>query len=303
VEEDDVMRPRDPDLVGDAVRDGVRLHYEVHGSGPVTVFLMPTWCAVHSGSWKLQVPHLARHVRVVVADPRGNGRSDRPLDPVAYADEELVADAVAVLDASDTTDAVCVGLSMGARVLLQLATSHPDRVAAAVFVGASVRMAAVAPACWTPPFEGPVRSETGWGRFNAEYWRRDLPGFARWFFGEVFTEPFSSKHVDDAVDWVGETDAETLIAAERAPFLDREPVAGPTGAARLAARVRCPSLVVHGDDDRIVPLQTAELLAEVLGAPLEVVAGGGHCVQARHPVWFNHLLLGFVREVTSGARA
>lgn len=297
------MRAREPDLAGHAVRDGVRLHYEVHGSGPVTVFLMPTWCAVDSRTWKMQVPHLARHARVVVADPRGNGRSDRPRDPTAYSDEELVADAVAVLDATDTSAAVCVGLSMGGRVLLQLATDHPGRVAGAVFVGPSVRMAEEAPACWTPPFEGPVRSEVGWGRFNAEYWRRDLPGFARWFFGEVFPEPFSSKHVDDAVDWVATTDAETLIVAERAPFLDRDPSSGPTGAARLAARVGCPSLVVHGDDDRIVPLDTARLLAEALGAPLEVVVGGGHCVHARHPVWFNHRLLRFVAEVSAGARA
>jgi pimeloyl-ACP methyl ester carboxylesterase len=297
-----VVRAREPDLVGDAVRAGVRLHYEVHGRGPVTVFLMPTWCAVHSGTWKMQVPYLARHVRVVVADPRGNGRSDRPREPEAYSDEELVADAVAVLDATETDSAVCVGLSMGGRVLLQLATAHPDRVDGAVFVGPSVRMAEVAPACWTPPFEGPVRSETGWGRFNAEYWRRDLPGFARWFFGEVFPEPFSSKHVDDAVDWVCESDAETLIAAERAPFLDREAGSGPTGAALLAARVRCPSLVVHGDDDRIVPLETAQLLADALGAPLDVVVGGGHCVHARHPVWFNHRLVRFLEEVGSGAR-
>jgi len=303
VEEDEEVRAREPDLVGDAVRGGVRLHYEVHGSGPVTVFLMPTWCAIHSGTWKMQLPYLARHVRVLVADPRGNGRSDRPRDPAAYADDELAADAIAVLDASDTTDAVCVGLSMGARVLLQVATAHPGRVTGAVLVGPSVRMAEEAPACWTPPFEGPVRSEAGWGRFNAEYWRRDLPGFARWFFGEVFPEPFSSKHVDDAVDWIAETDAETLIAAERAPFLDRDPTVGPTGAACLAARVRCPSLVVHGDDDRIVPLDTARLLAAALGAPLEVVVGGGHCVHARHPVWFNHRLLRFVEEVTSGARA
>ena len=108
--------------------DNTEVYYEVHGSGPVTVFLMPTWCAVDSRAWKMQVPYLARHARVIVADPRGNGRSDRPLDPMAYADPELVADAVAVLDGTDTAAAVCVGLSMGSRVLLQLATAHHDRV-------------------------------------------------------------------------------------------------------------------------------------------------------------------------------
>ena len=297
------VRAREPDRSGFVVRDGVRLYYEVHGAGPKTVFLLPPWAAVHSGVWKLQVSYLARHFRVVLADPRGNGRSDRPAGPQAYDDNALVADAVAVLDASGTESAVCVGLSMGARVLLQLAVAHPDRVAGAVFVGPSLRMGERGSACWVPTFEAEQTSGVAWGRYNAGYWRRDFAGFGEWFFGEVFTEPHSTKQVDDTVQWLLETDAETLIVAERAEFLDREPSPGPTEARRLAADVRCPAVVVHGSDDLIVPLKTAEDFAAALGCPLEVVNGGGHAVQARHPVWFNLRLRRFVEEVSSRASA
>ena len=58
-----------------------RLFYEVYGEGEETVFLLPTWSLVHSRHWKMQIPYLARHFRVLVMDGLGNGRSDRCRDP------------------------------------------------------------------------------------------------------------------------------------------------------------------------------------------------------------------------------
>src|SRR5438445_9513116 len=108
------MRARYPDRDGYVERDGVKVFYEVHGTSEPTILLMPTWSLVHSRHWKMQVPHLARHHRVVTFDGRGNGRSDRPGTADAYADTEMVADAVAVLDATGTDRALVAGLSMGA---------------------------------------------------------------------------------------------------------------------------------------------------------------------------------------------
>ena len=71
-------RARYPDSSGYIKRDGVRLYYEVYGSGEPTMFLLPTWSIIHSRHWKMQIPYLARHCRVVTFDGRGNGRSDRP---------------------------------------------------------------------------------------------------------------------------------------------------------------------------------------------------------------------------------
>ena len=89
-------RARYPDEEGFVERDGVRLFYEVYGSGVPTVLLLPTWALIHSRHWKMQIPFFARHGRVVTFDGRGNGRSDRLLGAEAYAIREFAADTLAV---------------------------------------------------------------------------------------------------------------------------------------------------------------------------------------------------------------
>ena len=83
-------------------RDGVRIFWERYGDGERTVLLLPTWSVVHSRFWKMQIPYLARHFRVVTFDGRGNGRSDRPAGAEANSTDEFAADALAVMDATGT---------------------------------------------------------------------------------------------------------------------------------------------------------------------------------------------------------
>ncbi|MGH3043564.1 MAG: alpha/beta fold hydrolase, partial [Gaiellaceae bacterium] len=134
-------RARYPDAEGYVEREGVRVFYEVYGDGEPTVFLLPTWSIVHSRVWKLQVPYLARHYRVITFDPRGNGKSDRPIEASAYDERELAADALTVLDATETGRAVVVSFSLGAHRALLLAARHPNRVAGAVFICPSIPLA------------------------------------------------------------------------------------------------------------------------------------------------------------------
>src|SRR4029453_19013705 len=111
------------------------------GDGSPTIVLMPTWSIIHSRFWKMQVPYLARHYRVVSFDGRGNGRSDRPVGPDAYEEAQYVADTLAVMDATDTEGAVLVSLSRGGQRALILAAEHPDRVLGSVFVAPAVPLA------------------------------------------------------------------------------------------------------------------------------------------------------------------
>ena len=74
-------RARYPDESGSVERDGVNPYWEVYGAGEPTVLLMPTWSIIHSRHWKMQIPYLARHCRVLTFDGPGNGRSDRPDEP------------------------------------------------------------------------------------------------------------------------------------------------------------------------------------------------------------------------------
>src|SRR5713101_2870941 len=93
-------RARYPDESGFVEREGVRTYYEVYGDGEPTVLLLPTWSIVHSRHWKMQIPYLARHCRVVTFDGRGNGRSDRPSEPAAYDQRGFAAGASAGRGAS-----------------------------------------------------------------------------------------------------------------------------------------------------------------------------------------------------------
>jgi pimeloyl-ACP methyl ester carboxylesterase len=292
------VRAREPDRCGYAVRSGVRLYYEVFGSGPTTVLFLPPWAIVHSRTWKMQVPYLARHFRVVTYDARGNGHSDRPLSSDDYADTELVADAVAVLDATGTDAAVCVGPSSGAGLLLRLAAEHPNRVLGAVFVAPTMRLAEVVTDRSLSAFEDELGTDEGWAKFNSHYWRRDYAGFAEFFFAQAFVEPRSTKHIEDGVGWALQTDPETLIETARAPYLGGDLATAKTPAARhFSAQVRCPSLVIHGDQDRIAGGDSGPALAAALGCGLERFEGAGHCLHARHPVRFNGVLRSFVQSI------
>ena len=75
------MRATQPTRSGTVDRAGVGVHYEVYGDGGPTVYLLMPDVIVHSHAWKAQVPFLARHFRVVVSDPPGNGLSGAPARP------------------------------------------------------------------------------------------------------------------------------------------------------------------------------------------------------------------------------
>src|SRR5712691_9669517 len=165
------MRARYPDQEGFVERDEVKIFYEVFGKGDPGVLLLPTWSILHSRLWKAQVPYLARHCRVITFDGRGNGRSSRPASADAYSDGEFAADALAVMDATATRQAVLVSVSLGA--------------------------------CWA--------------KFNRHYWHKDFRGFLEFFMSQIFTEPHSTKPIEDALGWGLETTPQVLIATRDAP--------------------------------------------------------------------------------------
>lgn len=285
-----------PDISGEAVRGDVSLHYDVYGDGPTTVLLLPCWSIVPSRVWKAQVPFLSRHVTVITFDGRGTGASSRPRGPEAFADTEFADDALAVLDATGTDRAVVVGFSAGATWAVHLATAHPERV---------LGLFAISPACgldvapheqqlqhWSRRVDDPQ----GWDRFTRDYWLSGgLDGFREFYFAEMFSEPHSTKQIEDVTRWSADIDAQTLVDSTAGRL-----GVGASGKSveRLAPTISCPVHVVHGGDDRVRSPRIGERLAELTGAALTVVEGAGHGLPARDPVLVNTLLLEFVQSVT-----
>jgi pimeloyl-ACP methyl ester carboxylesterase/predicted glycosyltransferase len=278
-------RARNPDESGEVERDGVKLYYEVYGTGDTTVFLLPTWSIIHSRHWKMQIPYLARHCRVLTFDGRGNGRSDRPAS--GYEEREFAADALAVMDATDTERAILVSLSLGAQRALLLAAEQPDRVAGAVFICPAVPLGESPPG-QTHRWDAQLDTDEGWAKYNRYYWLRDYRGFLEFFFAQMFTEPHSTKPIEDCVGWGLETTAETLVATQVRERLDEEAVR------ELCRRARCPVLVIQGTDDAITGPGRGIGLAEATGGELALLEGSGHGPHVRDPVKVNLLLREFI---------
>src|SRR6266581_5501985 len=291
-------RARYPDAEGYVERDGVRVFYEVYGEGEPTILLLPTWSIIHSRHWKMQIPYLARNCRVVTFDGRGNGRSDRRQEASAYDEREFAADALAVLDATETQRAVIVGFSLGGQRGLLLAAEHPDRVQGAVFIGPNFPGGGdmLPERTVFADFDREYDTYEGWAKYNRYHWLRDYQDFVEFFISKMFTEPHSTKPIEDAVGWALETDGETLIATQEGPGLE------PEEARALARRVRCPVLVIHGDEDAIVSVTRGAALAEQTGGELVVLEGSGHAPHLRDPVKVNLLLRDFVLPPRPAAR-
>ena len=291
------MRARQPDRTGSVTRDGVTVGFDVYGDGNApTVVLALTWAIAQTEHWKAQIPVLARRYRVLTVEGRGNGRADRPSDPAAYLFAELARDLVAAMDATDTRRAVVAGVSCGGTVALLAAAAEPERVTGAVVVGPNLwSLAPPLPERAVYSFSDELDVDEGWALYNEHAWRRDYPRFAEFFWGRIFTEPHSTKQIEDGVGWALETDPEVLIAWESACELT---LARRDNALELLGRVRCPVLVVHGTADGIAPQARSEAVAEATGADVLLIEGGGHCPQARDPIRVNRAILEFVERVT-----
>ena len=291
------MRALQPDLDGFAERDGVRVAYELFGADhEPTVLLLPTWSIVHSRFWKAQVPYLARHFRVVTFDGRGNGRSDRPVGAPAYQNEEFAADAVAVMDATGTDQAVVVGLSCGVSYGVHLAASHPDRVLGLFAIGPSCGFQVADPEREEFAWDAELDTTDGWAKYNRQNWLEgDYDEFLRFFFSQMYPERHSTKQIEDSVGWGHEIEPERLVDSTAGRLGCDGAVCQSVEA--LCSHVRCPVIVVHGSDDRIQPRSAGERLAELTGGSLVIMEGGGHGPPGRHPVFVNRLIKDFVDRV------
>jgi pimeloyl-ACP methyl ester carboxylesterase len=107
-----------------AESDGARIHYELAGTGDTLVLI--GGLGVHTGEYRPLIDALARRHRVLAADNRGAGASQKPDAPYSY--EMMARDTLAAMDAAGAGVVDIVGFSMGARIAIELCLAHPERV-------------------------------------------------------------------------------------------------------------------------------------------------------------------------------
>jgi pimeloyl-ACP methyl ester carboxylesterase/predicted glycosyltransferase len=294
------MRARLPDRAGVVERDGVRVGFEIYGSGDPALLLVPASPITHARSWKMIVPSLARRFTVVTVDGRGTGRSDRPHARECYAPVEVTADLLSVLDTVALDRVVLVAHCHAVPWALRLAVAHPERVIGVVAIDPAVPLAAPHPYTAEPErrWADPLDAPTGWGMRNRHFWRQD-GGYRKWvrfFFDQQLPEPHSTKQYEDTVGWALDTDPEAMIA-------EREGRAAPSPSETeaLCQALCCPALVLHGSEDNCQPVARGQRLAEVTGGDLVVLEGAGHLPHCRDPVRVTRLITEFVEKITGAS--
>jgi pimeloyl-ACP methyl ester carboxylesterase/predicted glycosyltransferase len=271
-----------PAREGFVEREGVKSWYAVWGAhGPWLAFA-PIFQITHSQSLKSTVPYLSQHFRVVTMDGRGNGRSDRPHGQEHYTFEHYYRDFLAVLDAAGVDKAALIGISATAMTALRLAAEHPERATHVIVAGGYA----------DAKIDDPKTAERV--RAESDTMRADWAGYLDAFFGSlVFTEPHSTKPYEDGVRYGWAASGE-LVDWARNGWMGSD-------VRELARKVRCPTLVIHGDGDRRVPFERGKAIAELVpGARLVTIGGGGHLTAVRDPVLFNQAVRDFVAGAPRG---
>jgi pimeloyl-ACP methyl ester carboxylesterase len=267
-----------PEIGVDVLAAGIRTNYLEAGSGPPVVLVHGSGPGVSAyANWRLTMPALAAQHRVLAPDMVGFGFTERPGD-VTYDMATWTRQLLGFLDALGIDRAHLVGNSFGGALALRFATEQPDRVDRLVLMG-SVGV----------PFDITEGLDAVWGYQPSVQAMRALLDIFAWSRDLVTDDLAQLRHAASVEPGVQEAFA-AMFPAPRQRWVD----AMVTADDRLVTLTH-PTLVVHGRDDRVIPLANALHLLEVIPrAELHVFGQCGHWTQIEHAASFGALLTEFL---------
>lgn len=255
------------------VNSGARLYWTERGSGPPILLVMGL--SFTHEMWFRVVPELAEEYRILLFDNRGMGRSDVPRGPYTIA--RMASDARAVLDAANVEAAHVIGASMGGMIAQELALRNPDRVRS-LMLGSTTSRALFGR--W-PRFEYGPRQWRGLSREERERSLRRL----------LYADTTPIERIEE--DWRVRCGCAWCYKG----FLNQFAGILMWSAYRRLPRIQAPTLVVHGDQDRLVPLDNGRVLASrIPGARFELIRDAGHIMITDQPERCVHAIRTFLEE-------
>ena len=272
--------------VGKENSTDIHLFYEDHGSGRPVV-LIHGW-PLSGRSWEKQKRALLpAGYSFITYDRRGFGDSSQPA--FGYDYDTLAEDLHKLMTQLDLRDAALVGFSMGGgEVARYLGTYGSERVSKAVFISA------------VPPFllktpENPDGVDSSVFEGIREAILADRPAFLSAFLADFYNfDVLGGKLVSDQVV---QSNWNVAVGASPKGTLDCVSAWG-TDFRQDLVKINVPTLVIHGDADRILPLAATgpRTHAMVKGSRLVIVEGGPHGLIWTHAAQVNQALLGFLAE-------
>jgi 3-oxoadipate enol-lactonase len=256
-----------------ADNDGTRIYWEERGSGEPLLLIMGLGYTLDM--WHRTAPALARHYRVIVFDNRGVGQSDVPPGP--YAISVMASDAAAVMDAAGVESAHVLGVSMGGMIAQELALQYPARVRSLILGCTTCGGPRAVPA-------DPEVINTLLARATMTV-EEGIHAMANY----VYDKGTPTERLE-----------EDFVIRRRTYPTSAGYIAQVQGAlawesfSRLS-QIDSPTLVLHGESDRLVPPGNAKLLAEgIAGARLVMLPAASHIFMTDQPEASTRAILSFL---------
>ncbi|PWT91571.1 MAG: alpha/beta hydrolase [Proteobacteria bacterium] len=262
--------------------NGIHFYYEVHGSGE-PLLLIAGFACDHS-IWSEVEPSLASKYRVISFDNRGVGQSSASDGP--YSIRQMAEDAVSILDEIGVSQAHVAGHSMGGQIAQELALAHPNRVRSLILLSSCAK--------------SDERGKAVIEMFGELPGMVDVRTSARLIMPWLYTNAFYSKPgaVEQLVNWLVES---PFPPTAQGMYHQSRAITASDTAARLGA-IRCPTLILVGREDVLLPFPFSEQLAKgIPTADILVLEGTGHGLLIETPEAVCKAMLDFLskRSATS----
>ena len=255
--------------------DGVRLHYIAEGAGPPLVLIGGKTSNIEAAWWRLIQP-LSKKLRVIALDNRGAGQSDKPDAPLST--DMMAEDALIVLGQAGERSAHWVGISLGGMVLQKLALNHPEAVRSLVLIATHCGGESRAP------------------RLSAQEERKIAASPHR-----RLAHLYSVDSLLNRQDWIAEDARHFGKMPLHAIIRQDQAVKAHNTCGRLQ-EIGAPVLIIHGREDRLVPISRANELHQHLPHSRLEILEGGHQVHSEQVARVTQLILEFVADVESADR-
>jgi pimeloyl-ACP methyl ester carboxylesterase len=269
-----------PEIGATADANGIKTNYLEDGSGDPVVLIHGSGPGVTAyANWRLVIPALAARFRVVAPDMVGFGFTERPAG-IEFGLQTWADQTVGLMDSLGIEQASLVGNSFGGAIALRIAAQHPDRVDRLVLMGSM--------GVDFPITEG---LERVWGyEPSFENMRRVLDVFA--YSRELVNDELAQVRYEASTQPGFQESFAAMFPAPRQRWV--EAMKTPEEEIRKLAHK---ALIVHGREDRVIPVQTSLRLMELIdNGDLHVFSHCGHWSQIERSDEFNRLVRDFLSD-------
>ncbi len=265
----------------------MKLHFETHGTGEPLI-LIPGF-ASGAWNWFRQTRDLSEDFRVIAFDPRGIGQSriENPIDSANLSMETFVEDVLTILDAFEIEKANVLGASFGGFVAQEFALRFPERLNKLIL------------ACTSAGGANHVRPDIEILRSFTPDPNLTVGERIRKFIRPAFTDKFNAEQADEVEEVCRLRESNTVADAV---YFAQLQTAFTFNAEDRVSLIETETLVITGDQDKVVPMQNSMNLAGSLpNATLKIIENGSHLFFIENAAEFNQAVKEFLSEPSAVA--